>query len=378
MTVPDILAPTTETELAGLLATHHATGTPLRIAGGGTRLDRAETPGATLTTTTLTTAALCGVVDYEPGAMTLIARTGTPLAEIESLVAAEGQSLAFEPPDLRGVIGTRGTPTLGGVIATNASGPRRIAIGACRDHLLGVRFVDGRGRVVKNGGRVMKNVTGLDLGKLFAGSHGTLGVLTEVALKTLPMAPAGRTLMLPGLSAAEAVKVFCKVLATPFEITGAAWADQTAWLRIEGLDTQVAYRCDRLAGLLGGLRIDMLDQTDTRAHWQDLRDLRHMPGDGPLWRILVKPTDAPALVLALSNHGGRLAMDWGGGLIWYAGPLPAADLRRMAGHATLMRRGGLSVPAFPRQADTLRQLSDRLRDTFDPARILNRGLMESC
>ncbi len=371
MSVQEILAPTSEAELAELVASHHGTKTPLRITGGGTRLEQPALDG-----TALSTARISGVVEYEPGAMTLIARTGTPLAEIEVLVAAEGQSLAFEPPDLSAALGIRGNSTLGGVIATNASGPRRLMVGACRDHLLGIRFVDGQGRVIKNGGRVMKNVTGLDLSKLFAGSHGTLGVLTQVALKTLPMAPARQTLVLPGISAAAAVDVFCKVLATPFEVTGAAWADQTAWLRIEGLDTQVKYRRDRLVDLLGPVQLQTLDDAETAAHWRDLRDLRHLPPDGPLWRILVKQTDGPALVRALQELGGKVALDWGGGLLWYAGPAPAQTLRGLAGHATLLRRGGLAGAAFPRQAEPMRLLAERVRASFDPARILNRGLME--
>lgn len=371
MNVLDILAPTSEAELADLIASFYASATPLRIAGGGTRTVQSAHQG-----TPLTTAAIAGVVEYEPGAMTLIARAGTSLSEIEALVAAEDQSLSFEPPDLRSALGTQGMSTLGGVIATNASGPRRLTVGACRDHLLGVRFVDGKGRIVKNGGRVMKNVTGLDLSKLLAGSHGTLGVLTEVALKTLPMAPMRLTLTLPGISATDAIKVFAKVLATPFEVTGAAWADQTAWLRIEGFETQVMYRRNRLIDLLAPVQIEIMDDAETRVHWQNLRDLRHLPQEGPLWRILVKQTEAPALTQALQQLGGNVALDWGGGLLWYSGPAPAETLREMARHSTLLRPGGLTTSAFSRQAEPTRLLAERVRESFDPARILNRGLME--
>ena len=192
--------PKSLTELAELSAARHAARAPLRITGGGTRVQMAH-----LAADDLNVSGISGVVTYAPGEMTLIARAGTPLAEIETMLAAEGQALAFEPPDLRGLLGGNGVPTIGGVVAANASGSRRLFAGACRDHLLGLRLVDGRGRVLKNGGRVMKNVTGLDLGKLICGAHGTLGVLTEVALKTLPLMPERMTLAIHGVTATDAV-----------------------------------------------------------------------------------------------------------------------------------------------------------------------------
>ena len=172
------MTPETEAEFAGIIK---GADTPLRIEGGGTRPIGGATNGARLSA-----AAMRGIELYEPGALTLVARAGTPLEEVKAALAAEGQRLAFEPMDHRGLLGTQGTPTIGGVVAANVSGPRRVQAGACRDFLLGVRFVDGAGRIVRNGGRVMKNVTGYDLVKLMAGSYGTLGVLTEVALKVLP------------------------------------------------------------------------------------------------------------------------------------------------------------------------------------------------
>ena len=182
-------------------------GGPLRIRGGGTRPVGRPVAGAALDVS-----GLCGIRLYEPGALTLVAAAGTPLAEIEAALAGEGQRLAFEPADWRGLLGTTGEPTLGGVIAANVSGPRRVQAGAARDALLGVRFVDGRGTVVKNGGRVMKNVTGYDLVKLMAGSWGTLGVLSEVSLKVLPAPEAAATLAITGLDDA-ALRVKTRVVA---------------------------------------------------------------------------------------------------------------------------------------------------------------------
>ncbi|MFC3170085.1 MULTISPECIES: FAD-binding protein [Paracoccus] len=358
------MAPATEAELAEIIADCHARRTPLRIAGGGTRI---ENP---LVAETLSLSRLSGVVTYSPGEMTLIARPGTPLPEIQQMLAAEGQALAFEPPDLRAVLGSNGTPTLGGVVAANASGPRRLAAGACRDHLLGVRFVDGRGRVLKNGGRVMKNVTGLDLSKLLAGSHGTLGILTEVVLKTLPLAPARTTLAFPGIDESTALRIFTTALSTPYEVSGAAHVGGTAFLRLEGLDSQLAYRRDRLLALLAELRPQVTDD----APWEAIRDVAHFAGGGPLWRILCKPTDAPGICVKLRAMGGDCSLDWGGGLVWYRGP---GNPRAFVPHATLVRRGGAEGPAFPPLAPAVARLNDGLRRSFDPAGILNPGLMDA-
>lgn len=374
-----VCAPRDETELAAFIAESHAKARRLRIAGGGTRVQA----GAVEADSLLTARALSGIVTYEPGELTLIARAGTPVREIEATLAAAGQALAFEPMDHSFLLGSNGTPTIGGIVAANVSGPRRVQAGACRDHLLGVRFVDGRGRVIRNGGRVMKNVTGLDLGKLLCGSHGTLGILTEVALKTLPVAESQQSLAFPGVSAAEAVAIFSAALATPFEVSGAAFRAGTAWLRIEGLGPQVDYRRDRLTALFRDREIDIVGDAESRRLWQGLRDLGHFAGtSGATWRILVKPTDAPAVVAALERldggAGGGTSLDWGGGLVWYTGDADAASVRQAAGsgHATLVRRGALPAEAiFPPQPKAVADLSAALRRTFDPAGIFNPGLM---
>jgi glycolate oxidase FAD binding subunit len=265
------------------------------------------------------------------------------------------------------------------MVATNASGPRRVIAGACRDHLLGVRFVDGRGRILKSGGRVMKNVTGLDLGKLLCGSYGTLGVLTEVALKTLPVAPCQETIVFHDVNATEAVELFAQALATPFEVSGAAFHARTAWLRLEGLERQVSYRRDRIQALFSERQTEVLIEDKSRSLWRRLRDVEHFADrNSPLWRILVKPSDAPMTVAALESLGGRVSIDWGGGLIWYTGDAAADRVRAAfpAGHATLVRRGCLvASDMFQPASGPVASLSYALRRTFDPAGIFNPGLM---
>ena len=239
--------PTSEQDLSDLI---QAAEGPIRIVGGGTR-----DIGAPVEGTPVSTAGLSGVTLYEPGALTLVAQAGTPLEEIDALLAKEGQRLAFEPSDLRGLLGTEGASTIGGVVATNASGPRRIQVGAARDFCLGVRFVDGAGRVLKNGGRVMKNVTGYDLVKLMAGSWGTLGVMTEVSMKVMAIPETETTLVGKGQSAVQAVESLSAALGSPFDVTGAAFSEGKTFVRIEGLEASVAYRAAELAnGALAGFQ----------------------------------------------------------------------------------------------------------------------------
>lgn len=367
--------PSTERDLASFVTDCHARSETLSIAGGRTRIP----PNAVRGQHQLSTQALTGIVDYEPGELMLIVRSGTHLAEVETALSAAGQHLAFEPMDTCSLLGSDGTPTIGGVVATNVSGPRRILTGACRDHLLGVRFVDGRGRILKSGGRVMKNVTGLDLGKLLCGSYGTLGILTEVALKTLPAPLCQETLVLHDVPALHAVEIFAKALATPFEVSGATYYNGTAWLRLEGLEQQVTYRRGRLQSLFRSEEIEILAGEDSRYRWRSLRDVEHFAGvDTPLWRVLVKPTDAPATIAALEQLGGQTSIDWGGGLVWYCGTSETGLVRAAlaGGHATLIRPGRLPPgDRFHPASATVAALSASLRRTFDPAGILNPGLM---
>ena len=373
------MTPKSEDELARLI--READG-PLRIAGGGTRMIRA------CDGETLSTSALSGVTLYEPGALTLVAQAGTPVAEIEAALDAEGQMLAFEPMDHRGLLGTSGTPTIGGAVAANVSGPRRVSsVGACRDSLLGVRFVDGSGTLVKNGGRVMKNVTGYDLTKLMAGSFGTLGVLTEVALKVLPRKPATAVLLREGLDDETAITALCRALGSPYEVTGAAHLQRgldgapVTMIRLEGSEASTAYRSDALCRDLaefGSFTIER-DPVRTRDCWRDVRDVaRFHDRAGDIWRLSVKPTDAPGIVAAID--GAEAVYDWAGGLIWLCVPKDTdADRVRRAlagadGHATLVR-GTVTGNRFHHAAPAVAALQAGLRHRFDPRGILNPGLM---
>jgi glycolate oxidase FAD binding subunit len=346
---------------------------PLRIVGGGTRAI-----GTVSAAEVLETGGLSGVSLYEPGALTLVARAGTPLAEVQDLLASEGQRLPFEVPDMRGLLGRTGVSTLGGAVAVNASGPRRVQVGACRDSLIGVRFVDGTGAVIKNGGRVMKNVTGYDLVKLMAGSHGTLGVLTEVSFKVLPVPEAAMTLVLTGLDDASAVAAMSAALASPYEVSGAAhWPGGGTYLRLEGFSASVVYRAGRLAEVLADFG-PIRREDDAATRWANIRDVVPFHGrDGDVWRVSVKPSDAPTI--AARAGADALAYDWGGGLIWML-TAPGTDLRArlgpFSGHATRVRgAAGDPIATFQPEVPALAAIAKGLRDKFDPRGILNQGLM---
>jgi glycolate oxidase FAD binding subunit len=373
-----MITPMDEAGLAGAVAGAQG---PLAVQGGGTR----AISGAG---TVLSVAGLRGIELYEPGALTLVAAAGTPLAEIAAVLAGGKQRLAFEPPDMRGLLGSAGESTIGGVVAGNASGPRRIQAGAARDFLLGVRFVDGHGRVIRNGGRVMKNVTGYDLVKLMAGSWGTLGVLSQVALKVLPVAETEATLRIAGLGPEAAVAAMSRALGSPFDVTGAAHlvqgpgGDPVTLLRIEGFGGSVAYRAGRLRDLLAGFGdIDIEDDPGRGAAiWARVRDVAPFHGvSGDVWRLSVKPSDAPGVAARLEAKA--LLFDWGGGLIW-ALMAEGSDLRAragvFAGHATLVRgsaetRARLGV--FHPLPAPLAAISAGLRARFDPRGLFNPGLM---
>ncbi|WP_203583105.1 FAD-binding protein [Ruegeria sp. PrR005] len=360
------MRPESEAELAQIVAGLTA---PVRIRGGGTR----GVPGPDAE---LDVSGLSGITLYEPGALTLVAKAGTPVAEIETALAAEGQRLAFEPMDHRGVMATEGTPTIGGVVAGNISGPRRIQAGAARDFLLGVRYVDGMGQVISNGGRVMKNVTGYDLVKLMAGSWGTLGVLSEVSLKVLPKAETQATLMVSVPDAGTAVRALSAGLGSPYEVTGAAYdpALGQALVRIEGFEASVDYRAEALSRLFAPFGTVARLEDDP---WPGIRDVTPFQGRvGDVWRISVKPGDAPEL--AERCKAEALLFDWGGGLIWALMP-EGADLRgrlgEFAGHATLVRGDRTQRAMFQPEPAPLAALSRGLRQRFDPKGLFNPGLM---
>lgn len=359
------MRPTTEADLAEAIAAATA---PLLVRGGGTR-----TIGQAVGDV-LETGGLTGVALYEPGALTLVVRAGTPAAEVERVLAADRQRLAFEVPDLRGLLGREGVSTIGGVVAANASGPRRVQVGAARDALLGVRFVDGSGTVIKNGGRVMKNVTGYDLVKLLAGSRGTLGVLTEVSFKVQALPEAEATLVIGGLGDEAGLAALRRALGSPFDISGAARHSGQSLIRVEGMAGSVAYRLDRLRALVGG-DVEVAEAAVSAALWRDVRDValfHDKPGE--VWRIVTLPTAAAELAGRLA---GEALWDCGGGLIWLrldhgrGAEVAAAVAGR--GHATRVRGDG--GPVFPPEAPEVALLAAGLRAKFDPRGILNAGLM---
>ena len=397
------MRPVDEREFSRLLAEASATSTPIALAGAGTKAGVGRPMNAT---THLSTRALRGITLYEPNEMVMSARSGTSLAQIEDALSARRQMLAFEPIGPASLAGGEADGTIGGIFATNLSGARRIRVGAARDHLLGVRAVSGSGEVFKSGGRVMKNVTGLDLCRGLAGSWGTLAVMCEVTFKVQPVPEETATLVMLGLPDEIAVEVLCEAMTTPYEVSGAVhlqpsfvarlWHDglraqgqAVTALRLENFAKSVAYRKVRLKEHLKAYgEIHDLDAENSQAFWGELRQLSVLQdSDAPLWRISTAPTAGPKVVAAISAYMRcRAFYDWSGGLVW-AEVLPttdagAADIRRViavhGGHATLIRaepQVRAAVEVFQPLEAGLERLSRRLKATFDPAGILNPGRM---
>lgn len=398
-----IFQPTSADEVLEAVRWAAGGGTALEIIGGGSRrgVGRPVEAGHVLDLS-----ALSGVTLYEPEELVLSARAGTPLAGIEALLAASGQELAFEPMDhgpLAG--GEAGKGTIGGVLAANASGPRRIRAGAARDHVLGVHAVSGRGTAFRSGGRVVKNVTGYDLSKLVAGAWGTLAAVTDVTFKVLPKAEAEATLVLRGLSEADAADAMAVAVTSTGEVSAAAHLPETVvgkvlggrlpgWrgatlLRLEGFSPSVAYRFEQLSALLAPLAApERLEAEDSRLLWREIRDCAPF-ADGserPVWRVSMAPAQGHRMVMALRMEAAVDAFyDWQGGLIWLRmeGEAEATALRRQiaahgGGHATLVRAPAhvrASVPVFEPQPQALAALSARVKAGFDPLNILNPGRM---
>jgi len=389
------LAPRNESELAELLRDAAARGAPLRLVGSGSKyaLGRPSAGEA------LSLSAFSGVTLYEPEELVLTAGAATPRVEIEALLDAHGQALAFEPIDFGALFGTA-PGTIGGLVATGASGPRRIKAGALRDHLLGFRCVTGQGEIVKSGGRVMKNVTGYDLSKLVAGSFGTLAALTEVTMKVLPKAESEATLLLTGLDEAQSLTALRKASQAPADASGFAMlpagmpplslSKNVAAIRLEGPAISLQSRRDELIALLAPLggAFETLDAAASRALWRGLRDaepLAQTPGD--VWRVSLAPTDGAKLLASLRAAGAAPIAhfyDWAGGLVWlclepaedaHAGVLrPLAE--KLDGQATLLRAGDeirARVGVFQPKPSALAALSRRVKESFDPAHILERG-----
>jgi glycolate oxidase FAD binding subunit len=369
---------------------------PLEIVGHGTRRAIGH---AMATNAVLDLSALDGVVAYEPSELVLTAQAGVPLVRITQLLAEKNQELAFEPMNVASLLGTpREAGTLGGVVASGLSGPRRIKAGAVRDHILGLSGVSGFGESFKAGGRVVKNVTGYDLSKLIAGSWGTLAVMTEISLKVLPRAEHEVTLVLSGLDDVTAGRAMTAAIGSPFEVSSAAHGlrqgDAVVTLfRLEGIAASVAHRARSLAQELQafGTTEDIAGPSSAQL-WGDLRDVVPFAASGPrgtwpVWRIVCPPAAGTALGHALVQvTAGEALYDWAGGLIWLAVPptddggaaLVRAQARRAGGHATLIRASDAvraAIDVFEPLPGALGALHERVRASFDPQSLFNRGRM---
>ena len=375
--------PKTEEECASIILE----GSGFEIQGGGTRaignIDDVER-------NILSTAAMSGIIDYEPAEMVMIAKAGTPVADIEKALAKGKQRMIFEPLDYRTLLGTKGRPTIGGLIASNASGPRRFVAGACRDSFLGARFVNGKGDAIKAGGRVMKNVTGLDLIKLLAGSWGTLAPMTEVTFKVVPQVETEATLVLHGLTNEKAAQAMAAAMATSCEVTGATHLPENiatgfkdvagksaTLLRLEGFENSVNIRIEKLKAILSSFgEQSVLNDKQTKTVWADIRDVKPFSDakDKPVWRVSVAPMVGHQLVSELGAENAFF--DWQGGLVWLQmNETPEADKVRSAiaklggGHATLVRASDeqrQSENVFQPENAAVTAISKRIREQFDP------------
>jgi glycolate dehydrogenase FAD-binding subunit len=381
---------------------------PLEIIGHGSKRGIGQ-PMAT--NAVLDLSALNAVSAYEPNELIITVQAGAPLADVKSLIDAKNQQFAFDPMDTAPLLGTAGDGTIGGMIGAGLAGPRRIKAGGARDHLLGAHAVSGFGDSFKTGGKVVKNVTGYDLCKLLAGSWGTLAVMTEVTLKVMPRPESERTLVLRGLDDVTANRVMTAALGSPFDVSSAAHLPSSVFrpaagalaalasgqgvtlLRLEGIEASAVSRAASLTKLVASFATaEIIEDAASTEVWNAIRDVLPFAADGalgawPVWRIVCPPATGGVLGQALSREtGGDVIYDWGGGLIWLAvPPKPDAQAARVrsrveaaGGHATLIRaaedvRRHLDV--FPPQGAGLAALAERVRQSFDPKNILNRGRM---
>lgn len=395
-----MLRPTCALDVEEIIRRAVSDETSLDVRGGGSKRGLGRPVNASHT---LDLSALSGIVAYEPEELVLTAQAATPVRDIAQLLAARNQMLAFEPPDYGPVLGgARATATLGGVIATNASGPRRLKSGAARDHVLGVHAVSGRGEHFVAGGRVVKNVTGYDLPKLLAGSYGTLAVMTELTLKVLPAPETEATLIFHALDDEQALRALIDAMQSACDVSGAAHLQSGLFLgadrieasitalRIEGFAPSVDDRTIALTARLAEFgRADRLGAQASRALWSTIRDVLPFAPDQEqiLWRISAPPASATKLVARIQTRltSSNALYDWGGALIWLAmhGPHPQERLVRDAaaahgGQAILFRaphnvRGAMDV--FPPLDEPLRALTARVKEQFDPRRVLSPGRM---
>ncbi|PVB63125.1 glycolate oxidase subunit GlcE [Labrenzia sp. 011] len=367
---------------------------PLEVVGQGSKrkLGRPVQAAHVLDLSDLT-----GIETYEPAELVLTVKAGTPVAEVEKLVADNGQELSFEPMDYGPLLGgDPGRGTIGGVLAANLSGPRRIKSGAARDHVLGMEAVSGRGEIFNSGGKVVKNVTGYDLPRALCGAFGTLAVATTVTLKVNPKPETAATFVLGGLNEADAIDALCRAMGSSAEVSGAAHLPQDVdgeagktLLRLEGFEASVDYRFRTLEKLLADFGTPVrLAQPETETLWRSIRDvLPFAQAETPVWRLSVAPASGPRLVELVKEKVDATAFyDWSGGLVWLScndGAIHHTEIRAAleeagGGHATLVRADPSvrsTVPVFQPQAAPLAALTRRLKEQFDPKGILNAGRM---
>ena len=396
----DTLKPRDAKEVAEAVQWAVSEDKPLELVGQGTKRAIGRPSQTDLT---LDLSGLSGVTLYEPAELVLSARAGTPLAEIETLLADNNQELGFEPLDYGPLLGgAAGRGTLGGAVAANLSGPRRIKAGAARDHFLGVSAVTGRGETIKSGGRVVKNVTGYDLCKLFAGSWGTLGAMTDVTIKVLPRAETEVTVLVQGLEDARAGEAMSAAMGSPYDVSAAAHLpdhiasffagvpkpEATTALRLEGHAPSVAHRRETLRTLMKDFGpVEILEAEHSRPLWRDVRDVKPFTlgaaRERPVWRISVPPAHGHEIAAAVTP-AAQMFYDWAGGLIWLAMPFarePGAAAIHQAvaaigGHATLIRADvalRAAVDVFQPESAGVRALSQRVKESFDPKGLINPG-----
>lgn len=402
--VTETFRPETAEQLQEAVAWAVAEKRPLEILGQGSKRGWGRPVEAALR---LETGGLSGITLYEPEELVLSARAGTPLAEVRAALAEKRQALAFEPGDWAPLWGGEpGAGTIGGLVACNLAGPRRIRQGAARDHFLGFTAATGRGETVKSGGRVVKNVTGYDLSKLLCGSFGTLAAMSEVTLKVLPVAEKTRTVLVLGLDDAAAVRALSAALGSPHEVSGAAHlpAEVAATsgvsyvaqaggavtaVRVEGPGPSVEARCAGLRRELAAFgETEELHSMNSAGLWRELTDLTPFAArpELALWRVSVAPTAGPGVAAAvLAERPGLHLYDWGGGLVWLGlaaeddageAAVRAAVAAAGGGHATLLRAPEAlrtTLPVFQPQPPALAALSARLKRVFDPEGLLNPG-----
>lgn len=351
--------------------------TKLRLRGGGSK----DAVGAPDDAQIVDMRGFAGVVDYDPPELVLTVGAGTPLAEIELLLASERQMLAFDPFDHGAMLGgAAGAATIGGVVAAGVAGPARLSRGGARDHLLGFTAVSGRGERFVAGAKVVKNVTGYDLSKPIAGSWGRLVAVTELTLKVLPRPVTQHTLAVRGLDVRAAVTAMAAAMGSAAEVSAAAhlpdWRGEAVTaVRLDGFPASVAARAAMLPGF------DALDDAEGEALWDAVRFAKLLDPARPLWRLIVAAGQAPDVV---AGFGEEWLLDWAGGLIWLASDADPAAIRAAAvaagGHATLFRADAAmraAVPMLHPQPAAYAALEARVRAAFDPRGVFDTGRFDA-